>query len=129
VCIGVRRSDLNCDGRVNLQDLSILISRPRPRSATVRALGLIFNDWTSPLPIPVFRRTPSSRLVVQPGSRAAAREGFAQLEIVAGEVRATPQPQLVTQQLSFSKRVANFFISVGRLFVSAIRSLVRLIGL
>lgn len=49
---GCGRSDLNCDGRVDLQDLSILLSRPRV--TTGRTLSLLFSDWTRRLPVPAF---------------------------------------------------------------------------
>lgn len=50
-CPNPLRSDLNCDGSVNLQDLSILLTRPPV--ITGQILSFLFSDWTDRLPIPV----------------------------------------------------------------------------
>lgn len=44
------RSDLNCDGRVNLQDFSILLTKPEKSERAI--LSYLFSDWTEILPIP-----------------------------------------------------------------------------
>jgi len=49
---GFSRSDFNCDGEVNLQDLSILLSYKQPLSGQI--LSFLFSDWTKQLPIPSF---------------------------------------------------------------------------
>lgn len=45
---GCLRSDFNCDGRINLQDLSIFFAY-QPR-VVLRNLSVVFSDWTDQLP-------------------------------------------------------------------------------
>ena len=47
---GLSRSDFNCDGNVDLKDLSILLTQPK--FVTGRVLSFLFADWTKILPIP-----------------------------------------------------------------------------
>jgi len=43
------RSDFNCDGEVDLKDLSIFFTSPQ--TVTARALSFVFSDWTKRLPV------------------------------------------------------------------------------
>ncbi len=57
--------DLNCDGRVNLKDLSILFSEPKELS--IKFMSLILAGWTEKLSAPSFalesrRATPSVKI-------------------------------------------------------------------
>lgn len=84
---GCGRSDLNCDGRVDLQDLSILLSRPRV--TTGRTLSLLFSDWTRRLPVPPFTREGLFRPPEEPRVRPPA-PGLAQVVSVVAPTTTPP---------------------------------------
>ena len=112
-CSGVNRSDLNCDGVVNLRDFSIFFSRPR--SVTVRALSLMFHDWTRPLPaIPflVQERVFSVAPFLAPSSKTPV--GLAQVDDTTPD---KPQPSEGLSGSSIFNSVFNVVTFVVRFFV------------
>ena len=106
---GILRSDLNCDGHVDLQDLSILLTRPT--FVTGRILSFLFSDWTARLPIP-FGATPS----------VIAQKGGAQ---IVQPPPVTAEASNIIKQSSepgFFSRVKNIVSGVARAVVAGIKS-------
>ncbi|PIT92766.1 MAG: hypothetical protein COU08_00760 [Candidatus Harrisonbacteria bacterium CG10_big_fil_rev_8_21_14_0_10_42_17] len=56
-CVGGRgRSDFNCDGKIDLRDLSIVLAQPqRP---LLRLFSILFSDWTQQFPAFVTNNPP-----------------------------------------------------------------------
>lgn len=113
-CAGVNRSDLNCDGRVDLKDLSVLFSRPR--AVTTRTLSLLFADWTERLPAlrgePTQLAVPEETETVKPPPTGLAQ--------VKESVSATTTKQVIKPAISlwrgFVKLVKLVFVLIARLF-------------
>ena len=81
LCIqpGINRSDFNCDGDVDLRDLSILLTRPK--FVTGRVLSYLFSDWTRRLPIP----SGGEGIASAPGTASpGGSSGFAQVQETLG---------------------------------------------
>jgi len=104
-CARVNRSDLNCDGQVDLRDLSILLSRPRV--VTGRTLSLLFSDWTRRLPAPPFTREGLFRPPEEPQVRPRP-PGLAQVVSVVAPTT-TPLPGAEAQpKISIFKAIWKF---------------------
>mgnify|MGYP001591403141 CR=1 FL=1 len=118
-CAGASRSDLNCDGNVDLRDLSILFSKPF--FATGRALSLLFSDWTSRLPIPQIQ--PDTSQIAEASPLATPPAGLAEI----GSVVSTATPSGAEEYLtpSFWSRIIGF---IGKIFLGVLKFLARLMG-
>jgi hypothetical protein len=80
--LGFSRSDFNCDGKVDLQDLSILLSFRS--SVPNRLLSFMFSDWTKLLPIPQFAYVDVEQQVIPVRQPVSIETGLAQLTDVTG---------------------------------------------
>jgi hypothetical protein len=72
-----RRSDFNCDGKVDLKDLSIVLARPPV--LILRTLSILFTDWTARLPFVSsegVRATSTPERLVSPSPLAQIQEAF-----------------------------------------------------
>lgn len=92
-CQGVNRSDLNCDGQVNLRDLSILFTRPR--IVTGRILSILFSDWTRRLPFQSYE--PVNLAAVPPTVIEKPPQGLA--EIITTFEPTTPKQEEIKPSL------------------------------
>ena len=103
-CVGgIINCDFNCDGTVDLKDLSVLLTKPR---ILPRTLSLFFSDWTARLPIPVF--VPGEETAI---TRPAELERLKSPELaqVVSVVSTTTPP---APRFSIFKAVAKFFKTV-----------------
>ena len=106
---GCSRSDLNCDGTVNLQDLSILLTAPQ--APTSKSLSFLFSDWTETLPVPFFTGfaptpAPGPTLARQPVS------GLAQISEVT---TATTAPAAGSANLpSLFKQIVAVLVAIAK---------------
>ncbi|MEK7612134.1 MAG: hypothetical protein AAB407_02220 [Patescibacteria group bacterium] len=118
---GFSRSDFNCDGKVNLKDLSILLTNPR--IVTTRVLSFLFSDWTTRLPIPArsdsiaFRTGPNETQGTVPLAEAGSTINENQtvketvVAVSTGIVTVIKRAVItaVSATVSFIGRVVNFF--------------------
>ncbi|GEM_PF-2514590 len=130
---GCRRSDFNCDGRVDLQDLSIFFAFQS--TVKLRDLSVVFSDWTQVLPafaeaplvaIPGVEKIPGSGIKNVPLSGTGLAE--AQKTILEGGSsanHATSSPSLGSKIKGFFSQVVSF---IGNTLRSFGRILVRLFG-
>lgn len=111
-CNGISRSDLNCDGEVNLRDLSVLFSRPKV--ITARVLSLLFSDWTQRLPVLTSIELPSVA-PIQPQINNQPAPSLAQLEslLATGTQTAIIKPVISIWQkfIKIVDFIFNFIIS------------------
>ncbi|MST04244.1 MAG: hypothetical protein EXS49_01595 [Candidatus Pacebacteria bacterium] len=96
--------DLNCDGRVNLKDLSILFSTPKELS--IKFMSLMFSGWTEKLSAPSF--VLESRLVTPKTKINNFDLGLAQFESAIS---------------STTKKINEIKSSITRSFLGFIRAL------
>lgn len=107
-----RRSDYNCDGRVNLRDLSIFLSFGR-RAITPRNLSLVFSDWTDRL----LKLTDAQRPSPSPPKPILETRtgGLAQVGTVL-----EPRSSTSTERVGIFKRIGGwigrFFRGIQRIF-------------
>ncbi|HEY4475455.1 MAG TPA: hypothetical protein VJB92_01905 [Candidatus Paceibacterota bacterium] len=114
-CIGVNRSDLNCDGEVDLRDLSILFSRPR--AAAGRVLSLLFSDWTRKLPVPEPSSGQLAGAAPTPQIRQPKAPQLAEISSSFGtsSQTETPEPKgILRRTWAFIKRLASGFFNFAR---------------
>ncbi len=114
-----KQSDFNCDGAVNLQDLSILLTVPN--IASTKALSFLFADWTEGLPVPALggQGLPASPQIAQP-----AAPPLAQISSVVGADGFSGVPEEREKGLS----IGGFFRSVVRVVWQAIVSIILFIA-
>ncbi len=96
-----KRSDLNCDGAVDLQDLSILLTSPK--SVTAKTLSFLFSDWTKKLPF--FGAEPSNIATESPDGQTIAPSPVSGLAEVGSVV---PSESFAPQKASLLKRLGSF---------------------
>lgn len=114
-CHGVNFSDLNCDGKVNLQDLSILFSHPKV--ATTRVLSLLFSNWTERLLSPslvdaesLLPEEPSSLKITNQSSGLAQLENF--ISTSTNEKIVKPAISIWQKTSGLIKKALNLFAKI-----------------
>jgi hypothetical protein len=119
----IRRSDLNCDGRVDLQDLSILLTRPR--LITGKFLSFLFADWSERLPVPLASPFLEERGLAGPVRNSLLPPSLAEASPAVSS--STPLQSSVTTQFR------NIIVGVLRIaqlfFTFIVRGIVRIFGL
>lgn len=110
---GCRRSDLNCDGAVDLKDLSILLTRPK--LVTGRILSLLFSDWTRRLPVPVFVEKEKEDQIAPSGRPLELAEISSLIEPKTG-IQAGEQPRVSIFRAigNFINNLFDFFGRIGK---------------
>lgn len=102
---GVNISDFNCDGRVDLKDLSVLLTRPR---ILPRTLSLFLSNWTARLPIPVF--VPGEETGLARPSELERPRSPELAQVVS--VVSTTTPEAPAPKFSIFKAIAKFFKTI-----------------
>jgi hypothetical protein len=118
---GCKRSDFNCDGSVDLIDLSILLTKPK--AVTSKVLSFIFSDWTKQLPA-LFG---GGQLAATPPSEAVTETpptGLAQVSSAVGEsATGTPAAPPKSSRGFFRKIFVGFITVVHSFFTSLFKAL------
>ncbi len=105
--------DLNCDGRVNLKDLSILFSEPKDLS--IKFMSLILAGWTEKLPAPTFALEPKTVKVSAKSSNLDL--GLAQFE---SAISSTSQ-KIKKIQTSVTRSFLGFIKALGSFILKILR--------
>lgn len=119
LCPDGKRSDLNCDGEVNLKDLSILFAQPK--LVTGKILSLLFSDWTQNLPVPLYGPESSPGSIAE-GGLSNPPAGLAQVS------SAFPTTTVATGTAPSATR-ASFFQALVRFIKAIFRFVLRVFGL
>lgn len=115
------RADYNCDGKVNLKDLSIFFSFPR--RVNTRNLSLVFADWTDRLLR--FGPEPGTGIAEAPPGAGRAGERIRRpirppLAQIGEIVRPAPPAEPREPRVGILKRILQFFTAIlrflGRIF-------------
>lgn len=116
---GCMRSDLDCDNKVSLKDLSILLAQPE--KITNRALSLLFADWTGRLPV-VASNGVLPHAIVYDGKLLKSSPDFAQLTDVVQSVEEIPETEPFLFFKSALKWIGGLFKAVGSFILKLFRS-------
>jgi hypothetical protein len=113
------RADYNCDGKVNLKDLSIFISFPR--RVNTRNLSLVFSDWTDQL----LRFAPErgeaiAEPALAPRLRPVLRPQVAQVSDIASESPPRTETGAGEKRVGLFQRIADVLKAIVRFFARVI---------
>lgn len=124
-----RRSDLNCDGKIDLQDFSIFLSEPA--QVTPRTLSFLLFDWTAGVPRFVSEESllayaPSVREEERPPEKPVGLAEVGEAFRPTGEATTTPSFPTIRTETAFGflaravKAIARFIIAVSQYIKSVI---------
>ncbi len=109
ICLreGLSRSDFNCDGNVDLKDLSVLLTKPK--FVTGKILSYLFSDWTRKLPVPD-GGVIAARDTSTPRDRT---DGLAQVGDILAPSEIPPAETPTLKPQGFFRSVWQFFRIIG----------------
>ena len=123
---GCGRSDLNCDGDVDLVDLSILFTKPKV--ITGRILSLLFSDWTRSLPVPQIENEKISKIVQDTVSDDRLFSA-AQLSALLDNDVESSAPEVEKERISVFGLIGLFFKAVWGFLLDVINFILGVFGI